>query len=162
MAIDITKGSHKAVFLSKVNSAMGNGGHIYNVAITQNRDNGELVIRNTRWTDFDRYTESSTAIKAADFTGLIQGQSTSNPGYWYVEVTSVATNVVLLYNSPVSEYGERDLQDEKLFYNKSGATCQGLELSVGDVIELSANAFSGTIAAGSAVTYDAANKVYAI
>lgn len=162
MAIDIVKGSHKGFFPSKVAAANGNSAHIYNVVLSANHDNGELIKRNTTWAAFDQFGESSTAVAAADFTGNVLGASQSNPGYWYVQVLTVANDVVVVYNSPVSEYGERDLQDEKLFYNKTGDVVQGISLMRGDILELSANAFSGTVAANAAVTYDKTNKVYAI
>ena len=162
MAIDIVKGSHKGFFPSLVASANGNYAHVYNITLANAHDNGELVKRNTTWASFDNYGESSTTVAASDFTGVVLGASQSHPGYWYVEVLTVADDVVALYNSPVSEYPERDLQDEKLFYNPAGEVAQGFTLMRGDVLELSANAFSGTLAANASVTYDATNKVYAI
>jgi len=162
MAIDIRTGSHKAVFPAKVNSAMKQGGHIFNVVLAADHDNGDLVKRNTAWAAFDQYAESATAVAAADFTGIVQGESTSHPGYWFVEVLTAADDVVLVYNSPISPYAERKLQDEQLFYNEQGDVVQGITLTRGDLIEVSANGFSGTLAAGADVTYDATNKVFAI
>jgi len=40
-----------------------------------------------------------------------------------------------------------------LFYNASGDVVQGAVLVVGDVIALSANAFTGTVAGGKTVKY---------
>ena len=160
--IDLSKNLHKAIFPSKVNSAMEQGGHIYNVTLTNDHDNGDLIKRDTTWVGFDRFGESSTAVAAADFTGVVLGESTSNPGYWFVQVLTVADDVVLVYNSPISPYPQRELQDEKLFVNEAGDTAQGFELSRGDVFEVSANGFSGTLAANAAVTFDAATKKYAI
>lgn len=159
MAIDITKGAHKAMFPSKVNSAMKQGGHVFNVTLINDHDNGDLVVRDTAWTSFDNYAETETE---ATFTGIVQGESTSNPDHWFVEVLTVADDVVAVYNSPVSPYAEKSLQDETLFYNEAGDVVQGMTLSRGDLLELSENAFSGTLAVGASVTYDAANNLYVI
>ena len=61
--------------------------------------------------------------------------------------------VLYLYNSPVSEYSERDLQDESLFYNAQGDVVQGAPLLIGDLFSLSENAFVGTPAAGKTAEY---------
>lgn len=160
--IDLSKNFHKAIFPSKVNSAMEQGGHIYNVTLINDHDNGDLVKRETTWVGFDRFNESATPVDASEFTGIVLGESTSNPGYWFVQVLTVADDVVLVYNSPISPYPQRELQDEKLFVNKTGDTVQGFELSRGDVFEVSANGFSGTLAVNAPVTFDATTKKYAI
>ncbi len=157
MAIDITKGSRQVAFLSKV-FAMENG-HIFNLTVAKDRDNGQLVVRDvTSWNSFDNYDEDTAGT--ITFSGVIRGQGAH--GGYYVEVLSASEDVLFIYNSPVSEYAERELQDESLFYNKSGDVVQGFELRRGDIVELSANAFTGTIAADKSVTYDATTDKYVI
>jgi hypothetical protein len=85
----------------------------------------------------------------------------ANGGY-YVEVLSVSQDVLFVYNSPVSEYAERELQDESLFHNKAGETVQGIPLERGDIIELSAVAFTGTISDDASVSYDKSTEKYIV
>lgn len=170
MAIDITKGSHKVAFMSKIAAAENGTPHIYNVTLAADHDNGELVVRNTEsWNSFDNYDENEDG--EITFTGVIRGLG-ANGGY-YVEVltasaaqeasgTAYPEDLCLVYNSPVSEYAERDLQDESLFYNEEGDVVQGINLIRGDIIELSSDAFTGTIATDASVSYDASTKKYVI
>lgn len=157
MAIDITKGSRQVAFLSKI-FAVENG-HIYNLTIAKDRDNGQLAVRDvTTWNSFDNYDEDTSGT--ITFSGVIRGEG-ANGGY-YVEVLSVSDDVLFVYNSPVSEYAEISLQDESLFYNESGDVVQGIPLERGDIFEISENAFSGTIADDAAVTYDSSTDLYVI
>ena len=149
MAIDIRKGSHIATFPSKVASMMGQYGHVYNIVLTADTDNGILASRGD-YVDFDQYEQDVVTANAVE--GLITKQAAN--GNWYVEITKLpATEVLYLYNSPVSEYEEKEFQDESLFFNKDGEVAQGATLIVGDVIEYSALAFTGTPVAGKAVKY---------
>lgn len=155
MAIDITKGSHIVSFPTKVASMMGSYGHVYNVVLQSNTDNGTLASRGD-YVSFDQYEQDSVTAEAV--SGLILEQAAN--GNWYVEITVLPnTEVLYIYNSPVSEYSERDLQDEALFYNKSGEVAQGATLIIGDVIELSAAAFTGTPKVGSTVKYTSGKYV---
>lgn len=157
MAIDITKGNHNVAFMSKV-FAVENG-HIFNLTIAKDRDNGQLAVRDvTSWNSFDNYDEDDAGT--ITFSGLVRGQG-ANGGY-YVEVLSVSQDVLFVYNSPVSEYAERELQDESLFYNKAGETVQGIPLERGDIIELSAIAFTGTISDDASVSYDKSTEKYIV
>lgn len=155
MAIDISTNKHIATFPSKVASMMGQYGHVYNIVLQANTDNGVLASRGD-YVDFDQYEQDSVTANAVE--GLITKKAAT--GNWYVEITKLpATEVLYIYNSPVSEYEQREFQDEKLFYNKAGEVAQGAELKVGDVIEYSDEAFTGTAAAGKAVKYAAGKYV---
>ena len=156
MAIDITKGSHVVSFPNKIASAMGQYGHVYNIVTTANVDNGTLAGRGS-YVSFDQYQQ---AALANGFAGRINEQAAD--GTWYIEVTALpASEALYLYNSPVSEYSERDLQDESLFYNKQGDVVQGMTLMVGDVFSISANGFTGTPVANKAVSYSGGKFVVA-
>ena len=149
MAVDISTNKHIATFPSKVASMMGQYGHVYNIVLQANADNGILGARGD-YVNFDQYEQDSVTANAVE--GKIIGQAAT--GNWYVEITKLpATEVLYLYNSPVSEYEEREFQDEKLFYNKADEVVQGAELKLGDVIEYSDEAFTGTAATGKAVKY---------
>jgi len=157
MAIDITKGSHNVAFPSKVLAGMG-GAHQFNITLTANHDNGQLVTRGA-WNSFDNYLEGAVAA-SNDFRGVIQDIVKDDSSKFYVEVTA-DTTLLFLYNSPVSPYGERDLQDESLFYNEvGGQPVRGYELRKGDIIMLSTHAFNGTPVVGKSLTY--ANGKYVV
>lgn len=148
MAIDLTKGSHVVAFPSKLAAASGSP-HIYNINVDGDTDNGSLILKGA-FNHLDNYDEATTGT--VSFTGVILGKATDTPNSWYVEVTA-ATDALFVYNTPVSPYPERELQDESLFYNEDGDTVKAYSLIKGDVFSVSANAFDGTPVAGKGVTY---------
>lgn len=149
MAIDITKGTHNVAFPSKVLAGMG-GAHQFNITLTADHDNGELVVRGA-WNSFDNYLEG-TLGNSNDFAGVIRAVNPDDSTQFYVELTA-DTTLLFVYNSPVSPYGERDFQDDSLFYNETGDVVRAYTLSKGDIILLSTNAFSGTPVVGKTLTY---------
>lgn len=158
MAIDITKGSHVSSFPTKIASMMGQYKHVYNIVLGANADNGALAGRGD-YVSFDQYEQDAPS---GTFAGRINEQAKN--GNWYVEVTALPTDgteVLYLYNSPISPYEEKDFQDESLFYNEEGDVVQGAVLCIGDVFEISPNGFTGTPAAGANVTYAAGKYVVA-
>lgn len=154
--IDIRKGSHVSSFPSKVASMMGKYGHVYNIILDANADNGKLVGRGA-YVSFDQYEEDTLPT---GWTGKVLEKGAD--GRWLVETTVLPSTgeVLYIYNDPVSEYGERDFQDESLFYNKAGEVAQGATLIVGDVVAVSENGFNQTPTAGDSVTF--VNGVYTI
>ena len=153
--IDIRKGSHIKSFPNKISSMMGNYGKVYNLVLGADTDNGTLSSRGD-YVSFDQYEQDSVTASAVEV--IIREKMAD--GTWLVEVSKLpATEVLYVYNSPVSEYSERDFQDESLFYNKSGDVVQGATLMIGDMFTLSDNAFTGTIAAGSTAVYSAGKYV---
>ena len=149
MAIDIVKGSHGYAFPSKVLAGMG-GAHQFNITTTANHDNGELVNRGD-WNSFDNYLEASVGVSNS-FAGIIQQVNPDDSHAWYVEVTA-DTDLLFLYNAPVSEYPEKEFQDLSLFYNKSGDVVRGYSLRKGDIIMLSDVLFDGTPEEEKTLTY---------
>ena len=145
MAIGITKVEHNSGFPSKIASSAGSP-HIYNVRLTNNRDNLTLLGRGA-WVAFDEYQE---AAAPNTFAGIIRGQAKN--GNWYIEVTA-DTEALLVWNSPLNPYTEADFGAEKYFYNAQGDTVKAYSLIKGDIFELSAIGFDGTPVAGKTVTY---------
>lgn len=155
MVVDITKGTHIKSFPNKVASMMGNYAHVYNLVLTANTDNGTLASRGN-YVSFDQYEQA--AVTASAVEGVIRELMAD--GTWLVEVTKLpATEVLYVYNSPVSEYPEREFQDESLMYNKAGEVAQGATLVLGDMFTLSDVAFTGTPAVGKTVKYAAGKYV---
>ena len=128
---------------------MGTFHRVYNILLTADSDNGQLSIRGD-YVSFDNYEQA--AVTDDDVSVVVRELGAD--GLWIVEVVALPEDEVLyLYNSPVSEYEERDLQDPSLFYNKSGDVVQGAPLLIGDLFSLSDKAFTGTIAAGKTANY---------
>lgn len=150
MAIDFTKNAtHNIAFPSFVASAMGQYGHVINLVMQADTDNGTLAMKGN-YVSFEQYEQA--AVTANSVKGIIREASAE--GGWYVEFTDLpADPVFFVYNSPVSPYPEVELRDEALFYNASGDVTQGMELHLGDIVSLSDSAFTGTPAANTAVTY---------
>lgn len=156
MVVDITKGTHIKSFPNKIASMMNQYGHVYNVVLQADADNGILASRGD-YVSFDQYEQDAVAADSVEVTV----REKNADGTWLVEVTKLpATEVLYIYNSPVSEYNEREFQDESLMYNKAGEVAQGATLILGDMFSLSDVAFTGTVAIGAVATY-AAGK-YAI
>lgn len=154
MYVDIQKGTHVSSFPSKVASMMGQYGHVFNIVLQANCDNGKLALRGD-YVSFDQYEESDVTDNAN--TGIIRELGAD--GRWIVEFTALEGEVLYLYNSPVSEYPEKEFQDEALMYNKAGERIQGATLIVGDMASYSDLAFTGTPQAGKAVKYAAGKFV---
>lgn len=156
MAIAMSTTKHIKSFPNKVASMMGTNGHVYNLVLGANADNGTLAKKGA-YVSFDQY-----AAAAVDngFAGVILEKAVD--GTWYIEVTALPeTGALYVYNSPVSPYSEAELQDEGLFYNANGDVVQGAPLMLGDVFTISVEGFTGTPVAGKAVSYSAGKYVVA-
>lgn len=155
MVVDIQKGTHISSFPNKVASMMGQYGHVYNLVLTANTDNGTLSSRGD-YVSFDQYEQAAVTANAVE--GVIRELMAD--GRYLVEITKLpATEVLYVYNSPVSEYSEREFQDETLMYNKAGEVAQGATLILGDAFTLSDAAFTGAPAVGKTVKYAAGKYV---
>lgn len=147
----LTLNKHAVCFPSKV--LAGNmGAHIFDVKLTTAADNGNIISRTKgAWTPgFDNYTEAACPN---GFTAKIVGKSPR--GYWYVEVMTVPTDseALLVYNSPIIPYeSPRELADESNFWNAANDVVKAYTLTVGDVFEVSDEAFTGNPDVGKALT----------
>ena len=149
MVVDITKGTHIKSFPNKIASMMGTFGHVYNLVLQANTDNGTLSSRGD-YVSYDQYEQDAVGANAVEVTV----REKNADGTWLVEVTKLpATEVLYVYNSPVSEYNEKEFQDEALMFNRAGEVAQGATLILGDMFSLSDAAFTGTIATGAVATY---------
>lgn len=150
MAIDFTVGrTHAVAFPSRVVAGYG-GGHIYDILLTSDADNGSIVGRGD-YIKLGTYKETTPT----SFAGKIVEQATN--GNWYVEVTA-ATDGLFVYMPEISPYPERQLRDAKVFYNKSGEMVKGYSLQVGDIIEVSKEGFSGNPKVGKTISAIASKK----
>lgn len=151
--IDIVTNKHVVAFPSKVAAASGSP-HQWDIILGANTDNGALCTLGNYVSHFN-YTQGAAP---QNFAGKILEQETSN-GHWYIQVTNAA-GAIFLYNSPISEYGEKLLQGEDLYFNEKDRVCRGYQLIDTDIIEISALGFNGVPVAGKAVSY--ANGKYVV
>ena len=151
MAVDIRKGSHIKTFPNFIASMMGQYGHVFDIQLTADTDNGTLGSRGD-YVSFHIYEQDDPSN---GFAGVVREKMPD--GTWAIEVTAIPSDkeLLYLYNAPVSEYALRDFQDETLIYNKSGEVVQGATLIVGDWFSISAEGWTNPddVAVGSTVTY---------
>lgn len=147
MAYSYTVQKHAVCFPTKIAQSAGSP-HIYNIKLSTAADNGNIIGRGA-WEDFDRYAE---AAAPNGFAGKIVAQAAN--GNWYVEVTALGSaEALLVYNSPILPFeSPRDLADLSTFYNAAGDTVKAYTLIVGDIFEVSAEAFTGVPVANKAVS----------
>lgn len=127
--------------------ATSGGAHVCDIIAAADIDNGCIVGKGD-WTGMQTYDE----VAAGTFAGKILGQAAN--GNWYVEVDS-ATNCWLVLTVPTiyEDYAQK-FQEEKNFYNATGDIMRCYELKPYDVFELSEVGFTGTPAAGKAVSVE--------
>ncbi len=131
---------HAVAFPSKL-LAQNGGKHIYNITLTSDTDNGNLVARGA-FEDLDRYTEAAVS----EFSGKIQKQASN--GNWYVEVVNPGDALLVYMEAMISN----EFKAEPNFYNAKGEVVRGYELAVGDVFEVSELGFTGTPSEGATVS----------
>ena len=154
--IDVSKNAtHIVAFPTKVASAMGQYGHVENIVMIANTDNGVLSTKGD-YVSFDQYKRVEVADNKVE--GVIRETNNSEGGS-YVEFTKLDGQIYFIYNTPESPYPETELRDEALYYNETGKVTQGRELHLGDWVSLSDAAFTGTPEAGKTVKYSAGKYV---
>ena len=139
---------HAVCFPSKI-LAGSMGAHIYNITLSTAADNGNIIGRGA-WNSFDNYAEAACPN---GFAGKIVDKAAN--GNWYVEVTAVPSTgeALLVYNSPIIPYETpRELADLSNFYNAAGEVVKAYVLTLGDIFEVSGEAFTGTPAKNATLT----------
>ena len=139
---------HAIAFPSKV-LAGSMGAHIYNITLTTAADNGNVIGRGA-WNSFDNYAE---AAAPNGITGKIVDKAAN--GHWYVEITAVPANAeaLVVYNSPIIPYeSPRELADLSNFWNDANEVVKAYVCTVGDIWEVSDEAFSGVPAKNKTLT----------
>lgn len=145
MAIRYKIEKHAWAYPSNVLANFG-GKHIYNIELTTDCDNGNLVKKGA-CKELDLYAEDA----ATTFTGVILPFMAPN-GNFYVEITDPG-DALFVYQVPVinEEFTTR-WQHESNFFNEAGDTVRAYELAVGDIVEVSAEGFDGDPAVNAKVT----------
>lgn len=122
-------------------------GHIYNIKIEQDLDNGSVVAKG----DYVA-PEYYKAKDSTGFAGVILDKAAN--GNWYIEVTDPGDALLLLQVPMIYEEYTTRMQHESNFYNASGDIVRAYELYEGDIFELSAEGFNGTPEKGKSVTVE--------
>lgn len=144
MAINYTVTQHAEAYVSKL-LAQNGGKHIYNIELSADRDNGNVVAKGD-FIELDLYKDkASTGVEA-----VVLGQAAN--GNWYIEITKPGDGLLVYQVPKIYEESPRKLTSIKNFYNEKGDVVRCYELAIGDVVELSDAAFDGTPAAGKALT----------
>lgn len=157
MAIKINIQKNPVCFPSKILG--GNGGaHILNMVMSADTPNG-TVVGVGDYSSFDKY---AVAAAPAAFRAKVLEQAAD--GNWLVQVTAISPNepAVLICDVPeITEDYNAKFSKAENFYNAAGSVARGYVLSVLDVYELSADAFTGTPAAGKTLTISGQKHVVA-
>lgn len=144
MHVNWTVGEHATALPSNV-LAQEYGAHIFNIKLSANCDNGNLVAAGD-WDSFDVFRETAVTT----FAGKIV-QKMPN-GNWLVLVTNPG-DALLVYQKPLTPYeSPKALLNESAFYNKAGDIVRAYELRKWDRFEVSDLAFDGTPTIGKAVS----------
>lgn len=122
-------------------------GHIYNIKIEQDLDNGSVVAKG----DYVA-PEYYKAKDSTGFAGMILDKAAN--GNWYVEVTDPGDALLLLQVPMIYEEYTTRMTYESNFYNASGDIVRAYELYKGDIFELSAEGFNGTPEKGKKLTIE--------
>ncbi len=144
--------THNEAFPSRLLAANG-GGHIFDIELTADHDNGVLVGRGD-YIKLGTYRETT----APTFAGVIREQAGN--GNWYVEVTD-ATEALWILMPEITPYDTiSQTENPKAWTNKAGDVVKGYTLVKGDIFEMSAEGFQGTPAVGATVSF--ANGKYVV
>ena len=144
--------THNEAFPSRLLAANG-GGHIFDIELTADHDNGELVGRGD-YIKLGTYKETT----APTLAGKIVEQAAN--GNWYVEVTA-ATEALWILMPEITPYDIPQTQNPKAWVNKTGDVVKGYSLVKGDIFEMSAEGFQGTPVVGKAVSFASGKYVVA-
>lgn len=137
--------THNEAFPSRLLAANG-GGHIFDIELTADHDNGVLVGRGD-YIKLGTYKEAA----APTFAGKIVEQAAN--GNWYVEVTD-ATEALWILMPEISPYEAiPQTLDPKAWVNKKGDVVKGYSLVKGDIFEMSVEGFQGEPAVGKIVSF---------
>lgn len=124
------------------------GAHIFNITLSSDADNGNIIARGA-WHSFDNYEEA----EATKFNGVIRAKAAN--GNYYVEVLEDLDidEALLVYNVPINaEQYNKDFENPKHYFVGAGEVARGHQLCKGDIFELSAEGFDGEPVVGASIT----------
>lgn len=146
MAIQMKLGTFPSAYPSKVRASQC--GHIYSLEHTDDLWNGAVVAKGD-YVSLDLHKAADATKMDAKIVGVAAN------GNYYVEIQSdlKATEALLVYNAPVIEEDyTKAFQMETNYYIPATEEARAYSLVEGDIIELSASAFTGEPKVGSTIT----------
>ena len=155
--IQVNIAKHAVAFPSKVLASKG-GKHIYNIQLAEASDkfvdNGWFVGKGD-FVELDLYK----AVAPTTFDGKVVGKA--NNGNFYVEVVTPG-DALFVYQVPmIEETYSNTFKKESNYTNAPTQVVRAYEHAVGDVVEISADGFSGDIAVKDGVELKAVSGVTA-
>jgi len=155
--IQVNIAKHAVAFPSKVLASKG-GKHIYNIQLAEASDkfvdNGWFVGKGD-FVELDLYK----AVAPTTFDGKVVGIASN--GNYYVEVVDPG-DALFVYQVPmIEETYNNTFKKESNYTNAPTQVVRSYELAVGDVVEISADGFSGDIAVKDGVKLKAISGVTA-
>lgn len=151
MSINFKTDGHATGLPSNV-LAQDYGAHIFNIKLSTDTDNGNLVAAGD-WDSLDVFKEAEVTT----FEGKIVQKMTD--GNYLVLVTNPG-DALFVYQKPLTPYETpKSLTNESAFYNVAGDTVRAYELRKWDRIEVSAGGFSGTPSVGATISGVSSKKM---
>lgn len=152
MAIKYDIGTHATANPSNVVSGGTYGGHMFNILLETDADNGNLVAVGD-WVGLDLFAEADVT----KFTGkIVEKMGNGN----YLVLVEDPGDAVLVYSVPVgAEDWTNEWKKESNLYNEAGSRARAYELKKWDRFEVSAEGFNGTPKVGKAITGVADKKM---
>ena len=155
--IQVNIAKHCVAFPSKVLARDG-GKHIFNIQLAEAADkfvdNGWFVSKD-KFIELDLYKAKAPTT----FEGKVVGKA--NNGNFYVEVVNPG-DALFVYQVPmIEETYSNTFKKESNYTNAPTQVVRAYELAVGDVVEISADGFSGDIAVKDGVKLKAISGVTA-
>ena len=151
MTIAYTIAKHAVANPSNVLAAEG-GEHIYNILLSTDADNGNLVAVGD-WAEYDVFEEAAVTT----FEGKVVEKMPN--GNWLVLVTEPG-DACLVYQAPIAaEDWTESWKKESNMYNKAGDIVRSYGLHLHDRFEVSAEGFSATPTVGATISGVASKKM---
>lgn len=130
-------------------------GHIKNMKVADaTLDNGTVVTLGALETGtIEVYKQGAGSTT---FRAFVESQASN--GNYYVKVTAVAGDYLVLQDPLIYEQHTTQMQHQSNFFNQKDDIVRTYELYVDDVFELSKEGFTGEIAVGDTVQVDSSTK----
>ena len=128
-------------------------GHIFNIVVLDDILENGTIIKKGDYVAPETYKQ---AAGSTAFRGKVIEQAAN--GNWYVEVTAVEEDLLVLQTPVIYENYTTRMQHESNFFNVKDDVVRAYELHLHDIFELSKEGFKGEVTKGMEVKLDASTK----
>lgn len=155
MATNFINFSVKHAVCGSSNLKATKSGHIRNIRVSDAiLDNGTIVtIGELEAGSIEVYKQGAAST---EFRGKVISQASN--GNYYVRVTAVNGDYLVLQDPLIYEQYTSQMQHESNFFNAKGDVVRSYELHIDDVFELSKEGFAGDFAVNDEIQVDSATK----